>query len=106
MLSLNRNARRNLLKLPKDTKRKIISVLKMGIHESIVLRDILSKGSTTVRDLQPQMNCPYSAIRDVQKTFNIPLDFVKDSRQKNVFRNGKEREITVPFRRYFLAVAG
>lgn len=104
MFGLSRRAKASLLCLPKELRRKVILVLGMGIHESIVLKNILSNGSTTVRDLQPQMNCPYSAIRDVQRTFDIPLDFIKELRSKNVVRNGKERQIAVPYKRYFISL--
>lgn len=54
-------------------REKIENVLqKENTHEAIILRDILQRGFTTVRDLLPKMNCPYSAIRDLQNVFSIP----------------------------------
>lgn len=83
--------------------KKINNVLKRNAQESIVLRDILENGSTTVRDLVPKMNCPYGAIRDLQKTYGILLYDSLEKRTKTVIRNGKECKITTPYKRYFLA---
>lgn len=98
----NEKEQLNLFKPVVDEK-KINEVLNMGTHESIILRDILLNGSTTVRDLLSKMNCPYSAIRDLQKSFGIPLEFTTEKRVEKVMKKGKEIEVTKPYRRYFLA---
>jgi len=85
-------------------KKKIEIVLqKENTHEAIILRDILQRGFTTVRDLLPKMNCPYSAIRDLQKVFGIPIECDEGFRKTTIFRNGKEIELKKRFKIYKLA---
>jgi len=93
----------NLFSEAADIQRKINEVINMGIQESIVLAEIIENGSTTVHDLTPKINCPYSVIRDLQKTFGIKLDFIIEKRMKRAYRKGKVCDITVPYKRYFLA---
>ena len=47
-------------------EKKINDVLGRGTHESIALAQIIANGKTTVRDLLPKMNCPYSAIKGLR----------------------------------------
>lgn len=85
-------------------RKKIENVLqKENTHEAIISRDILQRGFTTVRDLLPKMNCPYSAIRDLQKVFGIPIECDEGLRKTKVFRGGKEIEQTKRFKIYKLA---
>lgn len=85
-----------------DLQRRINEVLNMGIHESIILRKIINEGSTTVRDLLPYMNYPCGPIRDLHDVYEITLYDVWETRQKKVFRKGKEVEVTERYKRYFL----
>ena len=48
-------------------------IFKRGGQEAAVLKDLISRGYTTVRDLLPIMNCPYAVIRDLKK-YGIPIE--------------------------------
>lgn len=90
--------------LNEELNRKIEVVLKNeNTHEAIILKDILNRGFTTVRDLLPKMNCPYSAIRDLQQTFGIALECDFAERKTKTVRNGKEIEVSKRFKIYKLA---
>lgn len=92
----------NIFNQQTELQKRINDVLNMGIQESIVLREIIRNGSTTVRDLTKYMNCPYGAIRDVQKVYRIPLCDCLEKRTKKVMRNGKETQVTERYKRFFL----
>lgn len=96
-------AKAELNKKRVEQERRINHVLGLNIQESIVLREMINKGSTTVHDLAPKMNCPYGSIRDLQKTFGIEIDFTKEKRMKNVYRKGEVKPVTTTYKRYFLA---
>lgn len=89
-----------------EQERKINHVLGLNIQESIVLREMINNGSTTVHDLADKMNCPYGSIRDLQKTFGIEIDFTQEKRMKRVYRKGEVKEVTTTYKRYFLAKLG
>lgn len=94
-----------LEKIKDEVLRKKIEIVLQNdnTHEAIILKDILQRGFTTVRDLLPKMNCPYSAIRDLQQTSGIPLECDEGMRKTKIFRNGKEIELTKRFKIYKLA---
>ena len=65
--------------LTEETKKKFERILSLNTHESIVLQQLLEKGSTTVRDLLPFMNYPCGAIC---KAFSESLLFMTGKPKK------------------------
>lgn len=93
--------------LIEETKKKYEKyehILSLNTHESIVLRQLLEKGSTTVRDLLPFMNYPCGPIRDLQSVFGIALVWDWETKEKTVVSvDGKERTQKIKYKRYRLA---
>ena len=65
-----------------DRKKKFEHILSLNTHESIVLQQLLEKGSTTVRDLLPFMNYPCGPIRDLQSVFGVALVYTGKQKKK------------------------
>lgn len=84
-------------------RKRFQAILSLGTHESIVLSQLLEKGSTTVRDLLPFINYPCGPIRDLQKTFGIPLIWKWEEKEKTIVQNGKTKTKKIKYKRYFLA---
>lgn len=72
--------------LTEETKKKFERILSLNTHESIVLQQLLEKGSTTVRDLLPFMNYPCGPIRDLQSVFGIALVYDWETKEKPSFQ--------------------
>lgn len=90
--------------LIEERKKKFEHILSLNTHESIVLQQLLEKGSTTVRDLLPFMNYPCGPIRDLQNVFGIPLIYDWEIKEKTIIAaDGKERIKKVKYKRYRLA---
>ena len=90
--------------LTEETKNKFERILSLNTHESIVLQQLLEKGSTTVRDLLPFMNYPCGPIRDLQSVFGIALVYDWEIIEKTVVSaDGKERTQKIKYKRYRLA---
>ena len=90
--------------LTEETKKKFERILSLNTHESIVLQQLLEKGSTTVRDLLPFMNYPCGPIRDLQSVFGIALVYDWETKEKTVISaGGKERTQKIKYKRYRLA---
>ena len=84
-------------------RKRFQAILSLGTHESIVLSQLLEKGSTTVRDLLPFINYPCGPIRDLQKTFGFPLIWEWEEKEKTIVQNGKTKTKKIKYKRYFLA---
>lgn len=85
-------------------RKRFQAILSLGTHESIVLSQLLEKGSTTVRDLLPFMNYPCGPIRDLQSVFGIALVYDWETKEKTVVSaDGKERTQKIKYKRYRLA---
>ena len=90
--------------LTEETKKKFERILSLNTHESIVLQQLLEKGSTTVRDLLPFMNYPCGPIRNLQSVFGIALVYDGETKEKTVVSaDGKERTQKIKYKRYRLA---
>ena len=81
--------------------KKIQQILESGTQEAIALAYIINHGSTTVRDLLPKMNCPYSVIKGL-RDMGIQIEDCQETRTKRIVRHGKEKEVTERYKRYFL----
>ena len=87
-----------------DRMKKFEHILSLNTHESIVLQQLLEKGSTTVRDLLPFMNYPCGPIRDLQSVFGVALVYDWETKEKTVVAaDGKEFTKKIKYKRYRLA---
>lgn len=87
-----------------DRKKKFEHILSLNTHESIVLQQLLEKGSTTVRDLLPFMNYPCGPIRDLQSVFGVALVYDWETKEKTIVAaDGKEHTKKIKYKRYRLA---
>ena len=90
-----------------EIRKRIDKVLNMGIQESIALKEIVDKGSTTVHELAPKINAPHGVLRDLQQTFGIPLGWKwETSAPVRKYYKGKICERAERYKRYFLKKLG